>query len=135
MEEWAAGSEEHLSVRLTALDERQTRTDAFVTDLQRVILAVSAQVAAVDRKASGDALARRLEVLERGVTKLRDETERTGAMAATAVAASDEATTLVASLRDLRHELVQLSREMPPADARGDRAAPLVPADREHPLR
>ena len=115
LEESAAATDAHLSERITALDERQARAEAFATDLQRVIMGLAAQVASLSAPTTGSgALTQRVELVEKGVTELRDEAERAGVLAATAVAASDEVTMLVASLRELRRDLVQLAREHPP---------------------
>ena len=102
-----------LRAQSVVLSERQTSTEAvlggaelFASTLDHLALRINGHTAAVE------ALSERVERLERRLTALQHEVDDTGALAATAVAASEETGVLIPSLRELRGDLTRLAGEV-----------------------
>lgn len=102
-----------LRAQSAALSDRQTSTEAvlggaelFASTLDHLALRIDSHTAAVE------ALSVRVEGLERRLRDLQHEVDDTGALAATAVAASEETGVLIPSLRELRKDLTRLAGEV-----------------------
>jgi glycosyltransferase involved in cell wall biosynthesis len=100
---------------VAALRGRQATWDDTLAAADVAVNVATAQVACLDERLRRlEMVPARLDALERRLAWLQAEVERTGAMAASAAAAAEELDALAPPLRELRTELVQLTRQVRP---------------------
>jgi glycosyltransferase involved in cell wall biosynthesis len=100
---------------VAALRERQAAWDGKLAGADVAVNVASEQVAGLDERLRRLEMApARVEMLEGRLARLEAEVERAGALAAAAFAAAEELDVLAPPLRELRRDLLQLTRQVRP---------------------
>ena len=99
---------------VAALRERQATWDDKLASADVAANVATEQVASLEGRLRRLEVPARLDALEGRLARLQAEVERAGALAATAVAAAEELDALAPPLRDLRQDLLKITRQVRP---------------------